>query len=562
MRHRLSTDHVKNIKLNLLKKDFSSLCLVCVCKFKNLKDVESHVQGEVHRKKLDNNGYTKSDRYTCCMCGVAFYNQVALEVHCLMHSSHENMANSSKSLVLQELLKQLSGLPGDQSIPIVSTLCPTCNVEHDSLETLIKHLFTSAHVSCLRLSRCIVCKKNFTHADNSEEHLRGHKHKSTINKCRNPRDEVRRYGLSKKGGYPCMLCMVWCSSWLCLELHLRGCHHTNNYCQLKTKHSALAKIKFTILEDAEDGPVNVCDSFTAGTCSNVMVNNTEACQITANKQLLLAKPDNPKTYEDARVTPQPCLFDQRQFTEERCPAEGSYHATSDQFAFTGLKRVKIEEGYDRMLTKSRSCGPSLSKSKHTQMGFASSIDLQAETYSITSWNDDVEVGVSRDMAYVIEDRSSLQTNENGKEHNLYGRRVISCPKNVSDDVVKLFTANATTDGSSNIERCSNIQKFTIEVDGANFRMPVVVATSLAPLGTLQKSLCSVLTTVRKALSAALPMHMQQSAPSVVKGMKCEHERDEETFDDQPSAKKICVEEDFHHTEALDTMCVQEVIPYL
>lgn len=173
--------------------------------------------------------------------------------------SHRNVANTYSFPKLNELLRQLSGLHGENLALDMSSLCSICNVQHDGLDAYIMHLFTTTHISQLRFSSCFVCKKEFIHAENREAHLGSSKHSSNLQKYSNILEEGPRVSTLITGGYPCMFCMVRCSSWLCLELHLQYTFHSDAVRRSKAKHPVSAKINFAIPRDDVDDQDNACD---------------------------------------------------------------------------------------------------------------------------------------------------------------------------------------------------------------------------------------------------------------------------------------------------------------
>lgn len=116
-----------------------------------------------------------------------------------------------------------------------------------------------------------------------------------------------------------------------------------------------------------------------------------------------------------------------------------------------------------------------------------------------------------------------------------GRLPLACA-GLRDDSVQqdpVFIGAKVSDGSG-----SKVRKSAIEIQATNFGIPVVAAATLAPLGTLQESLQSVMAIVTEALTAALPMYMQQ--PASRKQKKHQHRVDEQIAD-QPGAKRMCPE---------------------
>lgn len=258
--HRVSNAHVKKVQRNLVHRGFASACLVCNFALKDLKQAELHVQEKTHTDRMKSflvDSYLSNDKCTCGSCGITFFNEVVLEAHRLspLHDSTTSALHTTK---LDELSRLLSGLCGKQFMMNCNRLCSICDVTFDCVEDSIMHLFTAAHISRLRSSSCMVCKKEFTHASDRELHINSSKHQIALRKCSNLLEEGRTQALLSKGGYPCMLCMLWCNSWFCLELHLLDKHHVEVSVQSKAKCPISARIVFSaVLEGI--GQIAGCD---------------------------------------------------------------------------------------------------------------------------------------------------------------------------------------------------------------------------------------------------------------------------------------------------------------
>ncbi|MCO5567414.1 hypothetical protein L7F22_021105 [Adiantum nelumboides] len=224
---------------------------------KGLQQVENHVNGQTH---ISNYSFRLSNTHRkdmCTACGVAFNNKVAFEAHLLMPSHAISTSTLPKAYPptpnVDELLRHLSGLPFKHFTPEVSCVCNPCNVECDSLDGVILHMFTSMHISRLKWSKCIVCKKEFSHPVNSNDHLSSSKHTSTLQKCSNRLDEWRSHSRLMKGGFSCVYCMLWYSSWHCMELHLCSEQHT------KAKGGLSSPLVECASTNLNNGPGEVCD---------------------------------------------------------------------------------------------------------------------------------------------------------------------------------------------------------------------------------------------------------------------------------------------------------------
>ncbi|KAI5074895.1 hypothetical protein GOP47_0010856 [Adiantum capillus-veneris] len=223
--HKISAVHLKKVQRALFQRGFSSICLVCNSSLKDLKLMELHLQEKKHTERMMlMKSFLCSDKCTCVSCGVTFFNEVVLEAHRLLRV-HDLEASPPDTPKLNELLKQLSGVCGTRFLSNGSHLCKVCNVKVDGVQESIMHLFSPAHVTRLRSSSCMVCKKDFMHASDRESHLKSGKHSLAMRKCSNFLEEGDTQSLLRKGGYPCMFCMIWCNSWLCLEIHILDTHH-------------------------------------------------------------------------------------------------------------------------------------------------------------------------------------------------------------------------------------------------------------------------------------------------------------------------------------------------
>ncbi|KAI5057204.1 hypothetical protein GOP47_0027219 [Adiantum capillus-veneris] len=271
--HQLYPPHSKRIKAQLLQGEFSAMCMVCMLGVKGLQEVQNHVNSQTHISNYSSrlsNTHTNTKKGMCAACGVAFYNELALEAHLLIppHGSSTSPhfpKITAKTFPLMpnvdEVLKHLSGLPGEHFSLDVTCLCRPCDVIYDSLDDLILHMFTSTHISRLKLSKCIVCKKEFSHPVNSNDHIGSSKHHSTLQKCSNRLQEWRVHSRFMKGGFSCVYCMLWYSSWHCMELHLCSVQHAKALLQREgTKQGGLARqlVKRASIS-LDDGQGEVCD---------------------------------------------------------------------------------------------------------------------------------------------------------------------------------------------------------------------------------------------------------------------------------------------------------------
>eukprot|EP00250_Pteridium_aquilinum_P002222 c12413_g1_i1 orf=508-3432(-) len=250
--HKASNGHVKKVQRSLFERGFASVCLVCNFALKDLKHVELHVQEKTHTDRMKSflvDSYLSNDKCTCGSCGITFFNEVVLEAHRFLPLHGATTAGPHDTPKLNELSRQLTGLCGKQFMSNGIPLCSICNVTFDCIEDLITHLFTSAHVSRLRSSFCMVCKKDFTHASDRESHLNSSKHQVTLQKCANLLEEVRTQTLLSKRGYPCMFCMIWCNSWLCLEIHVLDKHHTRVSVESKSNRQISSQMIFLAVSE-------------------------------------------------------------------------------------------------------------------------------------------------------------------------------------------------------------------------------------------------------------------------------------------------------------------------
>ncbi|MCO5604561.1 hypothetical protein L7F22_058729 [Adiantum nelumboides] len=242
--HKISNAHVKKVQRGLFQRGFSSVCLVCNFALKDLKHMELHVQERKHTERMMlMKNFLCSDKRTCGSCGVTFHNEVVFEAHRLLrvHDFEESPPNTPK---LNDLYKELSGTCGTRFLSNCFHPCNVCNVTVNGVQESIMHLFSPSHVTRLRSSSCIVCKKDFMHASDRECHLKSGKHTLAMCKCRDFLEEVDTQSLLQKGGYPCMFCMIWCNSWLCLELHILDTYHNKVLTQRKANYPSSSRIIF------------------------------------------------------------------------------------------------------------------------------------------------------------------------------------------------------------------------------------------------------------------------------------------------------------------------------
>ena len=235
---------------------------------KGLKDVQSHVEDKDHSTlmtSISSNCMLASGKYGCDTCGITFYNEPALQAHKLMPPHGSSSSSSIISCLnkfpkLLEVIRQLHGLgiSIDSLSQEVCTLCVPCNVSHNEFEEFLKHLCEPGHAICLRSSMCIICNKGFKNSSDRELHLGCAKHRLNIHSVSNHLGQVNTLMHFKKGGYACMYCMLWCSSWQCFEQHLMDKNHSRIYIERKITHPRLKF--FTSNATDEDCP---CDASVA-----------------------------------------------------------------------------------------------------------------------------------------------------------------------------------------------------------------------------------------------------------------------------------------------------------
>ncbi|KAH7443409.1 hypothetical protein KP509_02G033300 [Ceratopteris richardii] len=242
---------------------FSSICLVCSSSMKDLKVVKLHVQDHEHGERMKNylaKSFLIADKWTCAVCGVRFFDEIALEAHHVFQC-HDASSHFPDTPKLNELFKQLSGSCVNSILPNGNGnyLCKACNAAFDGIEEVVLHIFTQEHIMSLRSSSCILCNKNFTHRSDREAHISSLKHSMAVQKCSNLLEESVIHSLSGRGTYPCLVCMIWCNSWLSLETHLLDLQHAKKLSQYEKEQSFSPKMMFLDPSKGISDPSHICD---------------------------------------------------------------------------------------------------------------------------------------------------------------------------------------------------------------------------------------------------------------------------------------------------------------